>query len=126
MGEHAVSVCSCSFIGGVCHTDEVEAGSRIDGAILACEEIFVNIVSYSGTDQVVFSSKLCGNVWMLTYEDNGIPFDPVKAEWEKGEFEDLDRGGMGILIARRNSKDIIYNRIGNRNVLTMVFDTANH
>ena len=93
--------------------------------ILACEEIFVNIVSYSGTDQVVFSSKQCGNVWMLTYEDNGIPFDPVKAEWEKGEFEDLDRGGMGILIARRNSKDIIYNRIGNRNVLTMVFDTAN-
>ena len=50
----------------------------------------------------------------------------MKAEWEKGEFEDLDRGGMGILIARRNSKDIIYNRIGNRNVLTMVFDTANH
>ena len=94
--------------------------------ILACEEIFVNIVSYSGTDQVVFSSKQCGNVWMLTYEDNGIPFDPVKAEWEKGEFENLDRGGMGILIARRNSKDIIYNRIGNRNVLTMVFDTENH
>lgn len=62
---------------------------------------------------------------MLTYEDNGIPFDPVKAEREKGEFEDLDRGGMGILIARRNSKDIIYNRIGSRNVLTMVFDSAN-
>ena len=63
---------------------------------------------------------------MLTYEDNGISFDPMKAEWENGEFEDLDRGGMGILIARRNSKDIIYNRIGNRNVLTMVFDTENH
>ena len=94
--------------------------------ILACEEIFVNIVSYSGADQVVFSSKQCGNVWMLTYEDNGIPFDPVKAERENGEFEDLDRGGMGILIACRNSEDIIYNRIGNRNVLTMVFDTATH
>ena len=93
--------------------------------ILACEEIFVNIVSYSGADQVAFSSKRCGNVLVLTYEDNGIPFDPVKAEREKGELEDLDRGGMGILIARRNSKDIIYNRIGNRNVLTMVFDTAN-
>ena len=60
----------------------------------------------------------------VTYDDNGIAFDPVKAKREKREFENLDRGGMGILIARRNSIDMIYNRINERNVLTMVFDVA--
>lgn len=97
---------------------------RTKGILLACEEIFVNIVRYSGADQVIFSSKRIGNIWMLTYDDNGIAFDPVKAECENREFEKLDQGGMGILIARMNSDDIIYNRINNRNVLTMVFDVG--
>ena len=90
--------------------------------ILACEEIFVNIVSYSGADQIVFRSKRSGNTWMATYEDDGAAFDPVKAERKSVEFEDLDQGGMGILVARRNTRDMIYNRIGGRNVLTLVFD----
>ena len=38
------------------------------------------------------------------------------------EFEELDQGGMGITFARMNSRDMIYSRIDDRNVLTMVFD----
>lgn len=90
--------------------------------ILACEEIFTNIVNYSQADQIVFSSKRSGSIWLITYDDNGIEFDPVKEKRETGEFEDLDQGGMGIIIARRIAKDMIYNRVNNRNVLTMVFD----
>ena len=90
--------------------------------ILACEEIFSNIVNYSGTDQIVFRSKRSGNTWMATYEDNGVAFDPVKAERECARFEELDQGGMGILVARMHSRDMIYNRIDGWNVLTMVFD----
>ena len=52
----------------------------------------------------------------------GIAFDPVKAERKDLEFEKLDQGGMGIMAARMNSREMIYNRIDGRNVLTMVFD----
>ena len=96
---------------------------RTKNIILACEEIFINIVSYSGTDRIGFSCKQCGSTWMVTYTDNGTEFDPVKSEREETDFEQLDQGGMGIIFARMNSADMIYNRIGDSNVLTMVFDT---
>ena len=90
--------------------------------ILACEEIFVNIVHYAGADQISFGSKRIGNTWLVTYIDNGIAFDPVKAERKDLEFEKMDQGGMGIMAARMNSREMVYNRIDGRNVLTMVFD----
>lgn len=90
--------------------------------ILACEEIFSNIASYSGADQVSFSSRRCKDAWLVTFEDNGIPFDPVKAREACREFEELDQGGMGIMFARRNSRSMAYSRIDGTNVLMMVFD----
>ena len=58
----------------------------------------------------------------MTFSDNGIPFDPVNADIRKKEFEELDTGGMGIMLARENSKEMIYNRIDDRNVLTLSFE----
>ena len=90
--------------------------------ILACEEIFSNIVSYSKADQVSFSGRRCQDTLLVTFEDNGIPFDPLKVREECREFEALDQGGMGIMFARRNSRSMVYSRIDGRNVLLMVFD----
>ena len=92
--------------------------------ILACEEIFVNIVSYSGADQVIFRMRRSPNTCLVTFDDNGAAFDPVSAERSDVDFEALDQGGMGIFFARRIAKDMIYSRIGDRNVLTMVFDAG--
>lgn len=92
--------------------------------ILACEEIFANIVSYSGADQVIFRMRRSGNTCLVTFDDNGTAFDPVSAERSDLEFEALDQGGMGIFFARRIAKDMIYSRIGDRNVLTLVFDAG--
>lgn len=97
--------------------------TRTKNIILACEEVFVNIASYSGTDRIGFSCKQSKSTWLITFIDNGTEFDPVKSEREKTEFEQSDQGGMGIIFARNNSEDMIYNRIGGSNVLTMVFDT---
>ena len=46
----------------------------------------------------------------------------MKAEKKPPEFEEMDQGGMGIAVARMNSRDMVYSRAGGRNVLTMVFD----
>ncbi|MCR4605421.1 MAG: SpoIIE family protein phosphatase [Eubacterium sp.] len=90
--------------------------------ILACEEIFANIVDYSQADNVHFSYERSGKVYSVVFSDNGIPFDPVNAEIPQKDFEDLDTGGMGIMIARNTSKEMIYSRAEDRNVLTMRFD----
>lgn len=90
--------------------------------VLACEEIFVNIVNYSGAGEIIFRSRRSGNTWMATYEDNGVAFDPVEAERKCDQFEALDQGGMGILVARMGTREMIYRRIDGWNVLTMVFD----
>ncbi len=90
--------------------------------ILACEEMFINIVSYSTADDVTFSCDRNGDELTVTFTDNGIPFDPVTAEICEKDFEELDSGGMGIKLARMNSKQMIYKRDGNRNVLTIIFE----
>ena len=51
-----------------------------------------------------------------------MPFDPVSAKVQSKEFEDLDTGGMGIMLARMYSRDMNYNRIGDRNYLVLKFD----
>ncbi|MCR5403610.1 MAG: SpoIIE family protein phosphatase [Butyrivibrio sp.] len=90
--------------------------------ILACEEIFANIVSYSGADNVYFTIKRSGDTYSVTYSDNGVPFDSVSAKIQSKEFEELDTGGMGIMLARMYSRDMNYNRIGDRNYLEMKFN----
>ena len=92
--------------------------------ILACEAIFSNIVNYSGADQVIFRCRRSGDEWYVSFSDNGIEFDPVRTQRPEIDFEDLEFGGMGIMLARSLSKDMVYSRMGDRNVLTMVFDTC--
>ena len=91
------------------------------GMILACEEIFSNIVNYSNADQIRFSSERTENGFGVTFYDNGIPFDPVTASVKKKDFEELDTGGMGISLARSHSKKMIYNRVDGKNILELKF-----
>ena len=102
--------------------DSLGDSDRTRAMILACEEIFANIVDYSGADDVSFSCERSGTTYSVMFFDNGIPFDPVKADIREKDFEELDTGGMGILIARRNTKEMTYNRIDDRNVLTLKFE----
>ena len=89
--------------------------------ILACEEIYANIVHYSTADRISFSCDRTENLYIVTFIDNGIPFDPVEAGLPDKDFEDLDTGGMGIRLARGYSKEMVYNRIEGKNILVMKF-----
>lgn len=92
--------------------------------ILACEEIFANIVSYSGADKIRFACERKEDLYTVTFFDNGVPFDPVRATPPDKDFEDLDTGGMGIRLARLYSKEMVYNRVDGKNVLTLKFDAG--
>lgn len=90
--------------------------------IMVCEEIFSNIVNYSGTDTISFLSENKNGIFSVTFTDNGVPFDPVNSAAEERDFEELDQGGMGIKLVRQNTKEMLYSRTAGKNVLTLRFD----
>ena len=45
-------------------------------------------------------------------------FDNVVGE----KFDEIDKGGLGLMIARKNSREMIYNRINDRNILKLKFE----
>ncbi|MCR5060357.1 MAG: SpoIIE family protein phosphatase [Saccharofermentans sp.] len=89
--------------------------------ILACEEAFVNIASYSGTDKIMVCCKCDKDELIIVFEDNGIPFDPLKKEAPEKDFEDFDKGGMGIDLIEKLASDISYIRKDDKNILTLIF-----
>ncbi len=92
--------------------------------IMVCEEMFTNIVNYSGADEVYYSITRTEDTYEVTFSDNGVPFDPVGSELPEKSFDELDTGGMGIMLARLNTREMIYLRENDRNNLTLRFDVA--
>ena len=90
--------------------------------ILACEEMFSNIVNYSGTDFIKVIFYRVYDVLSVELIDNGVAFDPINAVIRNKDFLELDTGGMGIKLARMYSREMIYNRTEGNNQLILKFD----
>lgn len=89
--------------------------------IMVCEEIFTNIVNYSGADEVFYSICRSGDIYSITFTDNGVPFDPSTSDIPDKPVDELDTGGMGIKLARMYSREMEYQRENDRNHLTLKF-----
>ena len=91
--------------------------------MVASDEIFANIVRYSGATD-----------WTLTVErthhpdgvrlfitDNGKPFDPLSYRDPDTTLcaDDREVGGLGILIVKKTMSPVTYRRNNGRNILTM-------
>jgi anti-sigma regulatory factor (Ser/Thr protein kinase) len=91
--------------------------------MVASDEIFANIVRYSGATD-----------WTLTVErthhpdgvrlvitDNGKPFDPLSYRDPDTTLcaDDMEVGGLGILIVKKTMSPVTYRRNNDRNILTM-------
>lgn len=92
---------------------------------LALEEVFTNIVSYGYEDKEAHWIKI--TIWQqngkmkICVEDDGVPFDPLKADVPdlKCPIEDRKIGGLGCHFMRCVMDDVQYERVGDTNVLTM-------
>ena len=92
--------------------------------ILACEEIFANIISYSGADSIYFYCSADADMYTVRFSDNGAYFDPTAYVSPEKDFEALDDGGMGIMLAKMNTNEMIYERIKDRNLITLHFNIS--
>ncbi len=92
---------------------------------LALDELFTNIVSHgckNGEDHwiKIAISHENGTV-VIRIEDTGIPFNPDSVEGPDtiDDIEHCPVGGLGIHLIKKLMDEILYERCGNKNVLTL-------
>ncbi|MDD3334515.1 MAG: SpoIIE family protein phosphatase [Eubacteriales bacterium] len=87
------------------------------------DELFSNIVYYSGATQVTVLCEKKGLDWILTLRDNGTPFDPFTAPVPDVALDVSERpiGGLGLHIVKKTMKSVLYEYKGGENVLTVTY-----
>ena len=92
---------------------------------LAIEEAVVNVMSYAypvGTvGNVIIEAQANEDCLTFNIIDNGTPFDPTaKSEVDTTlSAEERPIGGLGIHLVRQLMDSINYERIDNKNILTL-------
>ena len=101
----------------------MKAQMQID---IAIEEIFVNIAHYAYPEKEgeavisVETDKEAKSV-VITFEDEGIPYDPLKNEDPDITLSAEDRpiGGLGIFMVKKSMDDVSYEYRDGKNCLTI-------
>lgn len=91
--------------------------------MVAADEIFANIVKYSGATKWTLKVELlkCPAAVRLVFTDDGKPFDPLAQRDPDTTLSAEERsiGGMGILIVKKTMSPVTYCRKNGQNVLTL-------
>ncbi len=88
---------------------------------IAIDEIFSNIVKFSGATYVLVTCEVHEGMAVLRFEDDGIPFDPTKKNDADTSLslEDRPIGGMGILMVKKSMDFMEYEYKASKNILTL-------
>lgn len=91
--------------------------------LVAADEIFANIVRYSGATSWTLTIEKPRNPdgVRLIITDDGKPFDPISHRDPDTTIcaQDREIGGLGILIVKKTMSPVTYRRRNGRNILTM-------
>lgn len=89
------------------------------------DELISNIIKFAyddGEDGTILIRLLCNHdtkELTITIMDEGKEFNPFEGEREKisGNIDDIQEGGLGILIVKKLCNSYAYDRINNKNVV---------
>ena len=99
---------------------------RLDGATrynaeLVFEEVVANVVGHGAPDghalEVRFTLEICADSIILTFDDNGVPFDP-RGRADPPPQKSLDEariGGYGLMLVRHAASSLDYLRTAEGN-----------
>ncbi len=112
------------FVDTVCEEAGVDM-ALIASLNLALEEAATNVVlyAYEGKEGMVVIDAFYNSEYLkFVITDNGIPFDPTQKEDADTTLSAEERpiGGLGIFLVRQIMDDVIYERKGENNILTLV------
>ena len=90
--------------------------------MVAVDEIYSNIIYYSGADNARISVDKKGGSVYLIFSDDGKPYNPLEREAPDItlSLEERIPGGMGIFIVRNSMDEMTYRYEEGRNELTLV------
>ncbi len=89
--------------------------------LIALDEIFSNIVNYSGASQITVECGRSDNRILLCIQDDGAAFDPF-SQSEPDITLDADQrkiGGLGIYLVKKSMTDATYEYRDGKNVITL-------
>jgi len=93
---------------------------------LVLEEMITNIIFYAYKDKREHEIEIClsnhGKRIIIELIDDGIPFDPIKAELPVDvdkPLEDRKIGGLGIHLVKKLMDKVSYSREDDKNILTL-------
>ena len=93
---------------------------------IAVEEIFVNIAHYAyGSEQgtATIRAEVGGDPLqvIITFIDQGVPYDPLQKEDPDVTLSAEDRqiGGLGIFMVKKSMDDVKYEYSDGKNILTI-------
>ena len=91
---------------------------------LACDELYSNIINYSGAAVAAVALSKQDTGIAVTFEDNGIAYDPTAKEDPDvtAAPEDREIGGLGIFLVKNFASFLGYRREEEKNILTVTFD----
>ena len=92
---------------------------------LSVEEVFVNIAHYAypgGTGEASVSLAMDGENAIITFEDSGKEYNPLKKKDPDITLSAEERpiGGLGIFLVKKNMDDVSYCRKDGKNILKLV------
>ena len=88
---------------------------------IAADEIFSNIVQYSGATAAQVECEVAENRAIIRFLDNGSPYDPT-AQPEPDttlSAEERELGGLGIFMVKKSMDRVSYEYTQGWNILTI-------
>jgi len=99
-------------------------GVRLSSLHIVIDEICSNIVKHSGAKGFELDIELVSETAgvKLTFIDDGVPYDPLSHEDPDVTLSAAERpiGGLGIMMVKKMSQSMSYERAHDRNYLTVV------
>ena len=89
--------------------------------MIAIDEIYSNIVRYSGATEATVSIEKIDDTLKLYFKDNGTPYNPLDAKDPDitASAEDRNIGGLGVFMVKKMLDNVEYKYVDNFNILTL-------
>ena len=109
-----------AFVKG--HLETFEVPRNLSAKLMvAADEIYSNIVRYSGATEAQIRILKEGDTLRLVFRDNGKPYNPLDAKEPDTTASAQERaiGGLGIFMVRKMMDAVDYEYTGGMNKVTL-------